>query len=181
MKISFKEILRRSQINGVELPFIGGGISWKTNPSEKEIANKFLLFLADRRALYQKWELEHEIAVMHSMREIRQRITIDIQNIDSKSNFFQAMRELQITCQSFLTLVENHTGPLGLHPPSREGYPRPAPFDHTWRQEQIEFYVELGKLRSIFGHIIAAISIQFKIDIDERLEPILPNYSLKYE
>lgn len=163
MKIPFKQIKRRFQINGFELPFIGGGVSWNITPSEKDVAEKFLIYLADRRALYNDWHLEIEYQVVRSVLDIRERITKDLQEIDPNSKLFQVMRQMQIACQTFLTYTRDVKPDFGFHP--------------TWDRDQIDFYIELGKLRSTFGHCIASIAIQYEIDIDARLEPLLPNYS----
>ena len=44
--------------------------------------------------------------------------------------------------------------------------------DHMWEQEQ--FFIELGKLRSVFGQQLAVLGYLYRVDIEESLATILP-------
>ena len=44
--------------------------------------------------------------------------------------------------------------------------------DSLWEQEQ--FFIELGKLRSVFGKQLAVLGYLYGVDIEEGLASILP-------
>ena len=44
--------------------------------------------------------------------------------------------------------------------------------DHMWEQEQ--FFIELGKLRAVFGQQLALLGYLYGVDIEESLAAILP-------
>lgn len=70
---------------------------------------------------------------------------------------------MRASCRDFLTLTsakayENDKGMM-------RG-------DHMWEQEQ--FFIELGKLRAIFGQQLALLGYLYGVDIEESLAAILP-------
>lgn len=58
--VTFKEIA--SRITGISIPVFG--VSWNLPESDREIVRETLIFLEDRRALYNDFahELDHEVS-----------------------------------------------------------------------------------------------------------------------
>ena len=160
MAILFKEIVRRSKINGIDLPVIGGGIAWENKPSEKDVIGRLFIFLADKRALYNRWEDEMPDYVVEAVLKIRERLTDDLQQIDPSSKLAPVVRDMQIACHEFLTITQSMK----------------KDYDYsTWNnKEGKRFFIELGKLRHRFGIHIASLAVSLNVDVDERMEPILP-------
>ena len=68
------------KITGISTPF--GGIQWSDpGPSDEEVVRNFLVFLEDRRALYNAMELEVVSQVEHSVHEIREQCTRTLQQL----------------------------------------------------------------------------------------------------
>lgn len=66
------------RITGISGPF--GGLQWADpGPSDAEIVRRFLLFLEDRRVLYNPMHLEVTSQVERSIHEIRQECTKTLQ------------------------------------------------------------------------------------------------------
>ncbi len=70
---------------------------------------------------------------------------------------------MRASCRDFLTLTsakayEQSRGEMRGH--------------HMWQQEQ--FFIELGKLRSVFGQQLAVLGYLYGVDIEESLASILP-------
>jgi hypothetical protein len=76
------EVARR--ITGISVPF--GGISWADpGPSDTEKVREFILFLEDRRVLYNAHDLEAVSQVERSIHEIREQCTKTLQALPPKA------------------------------------------------------------------------------------------------
>lgn len=99
------------KLTGISTPF--GGISWKFEKSEKEVAKDLITFLEDRRVLSQR--LGHAGAIIasaphlravKSVMEIRHRLRDDLEKVDPDSILGQSMRAAQHACRRFLSRAE---------------------------------------------------------------------------
>jgi len=146
MKIKFKELA--SRLTGVSIPIFG--ISWNPPELESKIIRDILVYLEDRRALYNPFahELEHEVA--HSVIEIRKELTSAIQRLPADSNAAPLLRAMRATCREYLDETREHMPPM------------------------FSFLTALGKLRSLFGINIAYLAIEYGIDIEGELAGIIP-------
>src|ERR1700722_11368065 len=71
------------RITGISIPF--GGISWAApGPSDAEKVREFILFLEDRRVLYNAQDLEVVSQVERSIHEIREQCTRALQALSPK-------------------------------------------------------------------------------------------------
>jgi hypothetical protein len=79
--MKFSEIANR--LTGISTPF--DGASWQ--PAEMEIAaaRRVIAFLEDRRVLYETGEMEVPSHCVHSVIEIRHRLSDELGKLDSKS------------------------------------------------------------------------------------------------
>ena len=72
------------RITGISVPF--GGIQWADpGPSDAESIRKPLLFLEDRRVLFNSMDLEVASQVEHSINQIREECTKALQELGPKS------------------------------------------------------------------------------------------------
>ena len=108
-----------------------------------------LIFLEDRRALYNPYafELEHQVA--QSVMEIRITLTDVLQRLPESSNALSSIKAMRIACREYLDDSHNNSHHSG-------------------------FLADLGRLRTIFGYHIAQLAIMYGIDIEGELAKILP-------
>jgi hypothetical protein len=150
-----------SRLAGVSI--LGFGASLKAPEPERVVVRDVITALEDKRALYSQavWEEPHHI--VQSLFKIRDELTAGLKRAGDNSPAKDAFRIMRAACRDFLTLTsakahEKNTGVM-------RG-------DHIWEQEQ--FFIELGKLRSVFGQQLAVLGYLYGVDIEESLARILP-------
>ena len=155
--MKFTEIANR--LTGISTPF--GGASWQ--PAETEIAatRRVIAFLEDRRVLYEPSEMEVPSHCVHSVIEIRHRLSHELGKLDSTSELAASLRAMRTACRKFLERVGTD-GRDGIHHANGWGF-------HSWT-----FGSALGELRGTFGIHVAKIAAAFKLDVEDRLASILP-------
>jgi hypothetical protein len=156
--MKFSEIANR--LTGISTPF--GGASWE--PAEMEIAaaRRVIAFLEDRRVLYEPSEMEVPSHCVHSVIEIRHRLSDELGKLDgSSSELAASLRAMRAACRKFLERV-GADGRDGIHYANSGGY-------QSWT-----FGSALGELRGAFGVHVARIAAAFKLDVEDRLASIVP-------
>ena len=145
----FSEIA--SHINGISIPIFG--VSWQPPEPERAIVRSLLIFLEDRRALYNPFafEMEHEVA--NSVLEIRTTLTDALQRLQEPSKAISNIRAMRTACREYLDNSRDEGG-VG------------------WRNSG--FLVHLGRLRTIFGYHIGQLAVMYGIDVEGELAKILP-------
>jgi hypothetical protein len=150
-----------SRLAGVSI--LGFGASWKAPERERVVVRDVITALEDKRALYSQavWEEPHH--VVQSLFKIRDELTAGLKRAGDNSPAKDAFRIMRAACRDFLSLTsakayEQNRGMM------RGG--------HIWEQEQ--FFIELGKLRSVFGQQLAVLGYLYGVDIEESLATILP-------
>lgn len=159
--MKFKQVIGR--LTGFNIPVFG--ISW--NPPEPEIekAKRVLVYLEDRRVLYNPSSLEVPEHCVNSIIEIRQFLTSELGRIDSKSELSSSLRAMRAACRKFLNQVGGHNGEIIRYGVNKGHYA-------SWT-----FLPALGELRGVFGMHLAKISTSYGLDIDDELASILPENS----
>lgn len=152
MKIPFRKIAKN--LTGISTPIFG--VSWQPTENEQDVARKLLVFLEDRRALYNPYNIEMPEYVDRSIIEIRHELTDTLKNLDEDSEISPHLRAMRAACRKFL----NQTASRHRH--SYHG------------RENAEFFAALGELRAIFGIHIAQLCVKYGVDIEEELAAILP-------
>lgn len=140
-----------SRINGMSLPFTGGGLNWRPPVDEREIAKNLLTYLEDRRALYNPYALEIIDHVIQSIIEIRERLTSDLGVVSRTSVLGESLMSMRAACRKFL--------------------------DDVQQQNHRVFYdamLLLGELRARFGIHVARIAYIYDLEIEPQLASILP-------
>jgi Family of unknown function (DUF6650) len=150
-----------SRLAGVSI--LGFGASWKAPEPERVVVRDVITALEDKRALYSQavWEEPHH--VVQSLLKIRDELTAGLKRTGDNSPAKDAFRIMRAACRDFLTLT------------SAKAYEQNRGMmrgDHIWEQEQ--FFIELGKLRSVFGQQLAVLGYLYGVDIEESLATILP-------
>lgn len=150
-----------SRLAGVSI--LGFGASWKAPEPERVVVRDIITALEDKRALYSQavWEEPHH--VVQSLFNIRDELTGGLKRVGDKSPAKDAFRIMRAACRDFLTLT------------SAKAYEKNRGMmrgDSVWEQEQ--FFIELGKLRSVFGQQLAILGYLYGVDIEESLATILP-------
>ena len=97
--MKFSEIANR--LTGISTPF--GGASWQ--PAEMEIAaaRRVIAFLEDRRVLYEPSEMEVPSHCVHSVIEIRHRLSDELGKLDGGSDLAAGLRALRAAAGSSLS------------------------------------------------------------------------------
>jgi len=142
----FSEIA--SHITGLSIPMFG--ISWQAPEAERTIVRSVLIFLEDRRALYNPFAIEIEHEVANSVLEIRRELTDAIQRLPEKSAAIPPLQAMRAACREYLDNTHQRYGP------------------------HFAFMADLGRLRMIFGYHIARLAVMYGIDIDGELASIIP-------
>ncbi len=92
------------RIMGISAPFGLGGIQWADpGPSERELVRRFILFLKDRRMLYNATMLEVRSQVDHSIHEIRKECTEALRQLGEHAFGTIPMRSIRRLAGGFTT------------------------------------------------------------------------------
>lgn len=146
MKICFRELA--SRLTGVSVPIFG--VSWNPPESERKVVRDVLVFLEDRRALYNDFAHEIENEVAESVLRIRSELTDAIRRLSEDSEAASSFRAMRAACREYL----NDTG-----------HRHPRFFGSM---------AELGRLRAIFGIHVAYLAVKYRIDIEGDLATTIP-------
>jgi hypothetical protein len=146
MKITFKELA--SRLTGVSLPVFG--VSWNPSEPERKVVRDMLVFLEDRRALYNAYAHEIEDQVAQSVLQIRSELTNVLRRLPENAEAAPAIRAMRAACREYLTTA---------------GHGSPRFFGAM---------AELGRLRAIFGVHIAYLAVKYGIDIEGELASTIP-------
>jgi hypothetical protein len=155
-----------NRLAGVSM--LGFGVSWKAPEPERVVVRDVITSLEDKRALYSQAVWEEPGHVVQSLFKIRDDLTNGLKRVSDNSPAKDAFRIMRASCRDFLTLT------------SAKAYEQDRCMmrgDHMWEQEQ--FFIELGKLRAVFGQQLAVLGYLYSIDIEEGLATILPPAALK--
>jgi hypothetical protein len=142
---------------------LGFGASWRAPEPERVVVRDVITALEDKRALYSQAVWEEPSHVVQSLLKIRDELTNGLKRVGDSSPAKDAYRIMRASCRDFLTLTSAKVYE------QKRGMMRG---DHMWEQEQ--FFVELGKLRAVFGQQLAVIGYLYGVDIEESLASILP-------
>lgn len=156
MPLSFQKILNR--ITGFSVPVFG--VSWNPPVLHAKIARELIIFLEDRRVLYDFYELEYPDWAVKSVLEIRAYLTQCLQKVEKDSPLAESVRAMRTACRKFLGQCQ------GLDLDFSKRY-------FFWGANAL-FYSALGEFRGTFGIHIAQISVRYGIDIRDELVQILP-------
>ena len=147
------------RITGFSTP-LGGIQLADPGPSDAKIVRGFLLFLEDRRVLYNSSDLEVVSQVENSIHEIRKQCTEALQVLPAKAFAIQPIRAIREAgrrfhddqCEEF-RFFDRHRG-------YHEGSPG--------------FFTALGALRATIGYQVVMLVAHYDIDVEGDLAAVLP-------
>jgi hypothetical protein len=142
-----------ARLIGIRTPV--GGTDWEPPAEERERARQVLMYLAEQRALRDPYDMAIGSFVVQSIVTLRGWLGGGLQGLPSDSVLREGLRAMQAACRMFL---EENQSP-------RSGYGSPY---------EAQLHSTLGELRALFGIHIARIACAYDLEVDARLEGILP-------
>ena len=155
--MTFKEIANR--ITGISIPVFG--VSWNPPKLEKQLAEKVIIYLEDKRILYNPYELEVPKHGIESINQIRAFLTEQLYDVERDSELSNILRAMRDACRKLLDMLTksnlhlNNAYDIGLG-------------------AQMVFYSGVGELRGVFVLLIAKLLVMHGIDCESNLITILP-------
>ena len=147
-------------INGVSSPI--GGISWEHDESEKDIARKEMVFLNDRRVLYEPESVEVSSQCIASIQEIRKHTRDLMENIKNQDSLiFKYLDNICECCRVFLTKYQENE------------YHHILFVGKDLNGKQIAFLMGLNDYRRKMARIIKEISMKYKIKLPVHLQDLV--------
>ncbi len=148
------------RITGISVPF--GGLRWADpGPSDAEIVRRFLLFLEDRRVLYNAMELEEVSQVERSIHEIREECTRTLQALPPDVFAVTPIRAIREAGRRF-------------HDDRNEEFRFFDDGERHRRGGNPGFFVALGAFRSSVGQQAALLAAYYDINVEGALAAIFP-------
>lgn len=147
------------RVTGISTPF--GGLQWADpGPTEREIVRGFVVFLEDRRVLYNPFDLEVPSQVDHSVHEVRHQCTETLQRLGENAFAAVPIRAIRAACRRF-------------HDDQSEEF---RFFDQRWHHHDGSpgFFVALGAFRAVVGQQVALLAAHYDLDIEGDLASVLP-------
>ncbi|HLH64524.1 MAG TPA: DUF6650 family protein [Solirubrobacteraceae bacterium] len=161
--MKFSEVARR--VTGFSCPIFG--VTWDPGVAKVTAARRVLVYLEDRRVLFEPFEAESPGHCVISILDMRQFLTTELGQLDDKEDDIAPhLRAMRASCRKFLRSTDVLDRGAG-------GFPDPFYGSHEW-----VFNQALGELRGTFGVHIAMLSSKFGIDVEEDLATILPEADL---
>ena len=160
MRVPFGEIAKR--LTGFSTPFFG--LSWNPPPLDRDVTERLLGALEDRRVLFNPNNLEVPDQCIRSVVEIRRLLNDSLANVDRQSPIGQSIRAMREACRMFL----DRTNPLARD----HGH---MSFDQLPPSEQWRLATALAELRVVFGVHLAKLSATYRIDVEDQLVTIFPD------
>lgn len=142
-------------ITGLSCPIFG--IQWNAPAIESDEAKNVILFLEDKRVLFNPSHMEDAGHCALSVIEIRSELTRHLQALPSGSNLASALKRMRKACQTFSNNL---------------GHPKFSSFDPAVQTSILER--ELFKLREKFGVPVAEVAVAYGLDVDDGLASIIP-------
>jgi len=147
------------RITGISVQF--GGISWADpGPSDAEKVRDFIVFLEDRRVLYNARELEVASQVDRSVHDIRAECTKVLQMIAPNGFGANPIRVIRSAARHFQDDQREEFHFFDDHRNRHEGNPG--------------FFVALGAFRATVGQQVAQLAAHYDIDVEGDLATVLP-------
>jgi len=160
--MTFKEIANR--ITGISIPVFG--ISWNPPKLEKQIAEKVITFLEDKRALYNPFELETPEHCRQSIIQIREFLTEQLYDVKRDSGLTNTLRAMRSACRKSLDMTTENKA----HFNKKQGRIE----NQIGLGGQILFYSDMGELRGTFVFLVAKLLVMHGIDCESELVTIIP-------
>ena len=185
-----KKIL--SRITGFSTPILG--VSWVPSEFERTIIRNLIVFLEDRRTLYNPYIMEIQEHCFASIFEIRQYLTDVLHEIDEESPAANSIRLMRAACRRFLDepiIKVSRVTPYPISSTSeyvdsekvayykRVYESKPEKPEERETRNVAGFFIKLGELRATFGIHIEKLCKDYDISVESELSTILPPGEVK--
>jgi len=124
---------------------------------ERDLVRGLIVFLEDRRVLYNPERMEYGPWVQQSVQEIRQELTDILRRSPEGATLIEPVRIMRAACRKFLDA-------LG-HPDQAHRMP--------YHMEAV-LWTALGELRGLFGQQLAILAVAYTVDLPLVFEGMLP-------
>ena len=158
MAFTLSDVL--SRLSGLSTPI--GGISWNAQPSQKQAANSLIVFLYDKRVLFEPAHAEIADHAVVSVLKIREELSAVAKKLPAGSELELKIRAMRSACVHFLNRVQRRPETL-----------RFAGDHGHWASW--EFLDALGQWRAFMAIYIGMICSRFAIEPPAFLALILPD------
>ncbi|MBX7531632.1 hypothetical protein K3165_01695 [Qipengyuania sp. 1XM1-15A] len=147
-------------MTGFSTPIFGA--QWTATESERDIANKLMLYLEDRRVLYNPYYAEDPRHCVESIIDIRSCLFELASKLGQNSVLRKHIRAMRAGAREFMNRLDlKDDRPLdGWHLDGMGG--------------SMDFQDALGRLRSGYGLHLAFVAERFDVKVPEELQAILP-------
>lgn len=155
-----------SRLTGISTPL--GGISWTPPTPDVEVARAVLIFLEDRRVLYDPTDVEVADHCINSVLQIREYLTRVLADQGIATYLSDHLRAMRAACRKFLKRFGDPDSDKlrNFYIPHSLGHHNGL---QDWRLNQA-----LGELRGIFGIHIAQIAVKYGLEVEDQLAAVLP-------
>jgi hypothetical protein len=154
--MDYREIAGR--LTGFSTPVFG--LSWEPPVVDREVAERLIAFLEDKRVLYDPYQFEVPQWSIAAVLAIRERVTELLAGGGIPDELVDHLRAIRAACRRFLRSIPH--GPDGeLVIPDRDIF--------DW-----SFHQALGELRGEVGPHVAQVAVKYGIDVEDDLARSLP-------
>jgi hypothetical protein len=142
-------------ITGLSCPWFG--IQWNPPVIEIDEAKKVVVYLENKRVLFNPSQIEDAQHCLSSAIEIRNFISDVLPHLSPNSPINKSLRRMRKSSLHFCDVV---------------GHPKFQLFDHPVKSSLLER--ELYKLRKDFGMSLAELAVAYGLDVEDGLASIIP-------
>jgi len=161
LKSAYNKALEDGIFVARDNPFTKYKVGKLWSKTRKRAITKVITFLEDRRVLYVVYELESPRHCAESVIKIRDFLTEQLFDLNTKSELGVTLKAMRSACRKFLNTIQN-------------AYYYDKMNHHFGMGEEIHFYNAMGELRATMGILIGKILVQHGIDCEGQLIEILP-------
>ena len=146
--MKFQQILKN--VTGFSTPIFG--IQWTPPQWASDLAEETLVYLSDKRVLFNRFDMENAEHCIQSVDNIREHLGSQRQKLKGSKELDSSLATMQKACRRFIDYV---------------GHPKYSGFEKPIQESILEN--ELQRLRSSFGKQVATLSISFGVDVIDEL------------
>lgn len=150
--MKFKRILQ--SVTGISTPIFG--IQWTPPQWASDLAEETLVYLSDKRILFNHFDMENADHCLHSVDSMRDHLGTQRKKLLGNKELDKSLSSMQKACRRFIDYV---------------GHPKYSGFEKPIQESVLEN--ELQRLRSSIGKQVAILSISFGVDVDDELASII--------
>jgi len=163
--VKFSEIT--SRLTGVSCPVFG--LQWQPPISDVGVARSVIVFLEDRRLLYDPSEIEVPEHCIQSAIQIRQYLTDLLVRGGVNKDLEDHLRAIRTACRWFISTIGDPEDEHGLVAAMTD-----RRYDGYNGLSDYRLNQTLGALRATTGMHVAILAVKYGLDVDSPLDTILP-------